>query len=86
MKSLTIKIPLTIAQTLDDRGQLNPPYLQQFINTYIACEPPTEPIQELTFNYTFKIDSDIHKSIKLKAIDKGLTMNELVGRLLSKFY
>lgn len=87
MKSLNVKIPLSVAQRMDDNAQLNPIYLTQFIIdnlTYVYSLD--KPINELSYNYTFKIDTDLHKSIKLIALEADLPMNELVGRLLAKFY
>lgn len=87
MKSLNVKIPLSIAQHMDDRAQLNPTYIANFITEYIAnADNLDKPISELSYNYTFKIDNDLHKTIKLTALEVNLPMNELVGRLLAKFY
>ena len=87
MKSLNVKIPLPVAQLMDDNAQLNPIYLTEFItaNLYQA-DSLDKPISDLCYNYTFKIDDDFHKLIKLKAIEVDLPMNDLVGRLLAKFY
>ena len=87
MKSLNVKIPITIAQHMDDNEQLNPIYLTEFITANIRHADSLEkPISDLCYNYTFKIDNKLHKTIKLKAIELDLPMNDLVGRLLVKFY
>jgi hypothetical protein len=86
MKSLSIKIPLSIAQKMDERAELNPMWLTDFIKDYIDLNAPEQPIQELTYNYTFKIGDSIHKQVKLKAIDCNLPMNDLVGRLIAEYY
>lgn len=87
MKSLNVKIPITIAQHMDDNTQLNPIYLTEFITANLSQADSLEkPISDLCYNYTFKIDSKLHKSIKLKALEVDLPMNDLVGRLLAKFY
>ena len=87
MKSLNIKIPVPVAQRMDDNAQLNPVYLTQFIIENIDRDYSLDkPISELCYNYTFKIDDGFHKLIKLKAIELDLPMNDLVGRLLVKFY
>ena len=87
MKSLNVKIPLTVAQRMDDNAQLNPIFLTQFITDNLSYVYSLDkPINELSYNYTFKIDTDLHKSIKLIALEADLPMNELVGRLLAKFY
>ena len=87
MKSLTIKIPLSIAKEMDDKGQLNPMWLSTFIEDFVQhVEIPKEPIQELSINYTFKIEEFAHKQLKYLALMKDLPMNELVGRVLAKYY
>ena len=87
MKSLNIKIPISDAQDMDDNAQLNPIYLTEFITAYIIhADSLDKPITDLCYNYTFKIDSKLHKTIKLKSLEVDLPMNELVGRLLAKFY
>ena len=87
MKSLNVKIPLPVAQLMDDNAQLNPVYLTEFINANLSHADSLEkPISDLCYNYTFKIDNKLHKTIKLKAIELDLPMNDLVGRLLVKFY
>ena len=87
MKSLNIKIPLSDAQDMDDNAQLNPIYLTEFITANLIHSDNLEhPISDLCYNYTFKIDSELHKSIKLKALEVNLPMNELVGRLIDKYY
>ena len=87
MKSLNVKIPLPIAERMDDNAQLNPIFLTQFITDNLSYVYSLDkPINELSYNYTFKIDTDLHKSIKLIALEADLPMNELIGRLLVKFY
>ena len=87
MKSLNVKIPLSIAQHMDDSAQLNPTYITKFITDHLFNAVSLDkPISELSYNYTFKIDSGLHKAIKLIALEEDLPMNELVGRLLAKFY
>ena len=87
MKSLNIKIPISDAQDMDDNAQLNPTYLSEFITaTLIHADSLDMPISDLCYNYTFKIDSELHKAIKLKALEVNLPMNELVGRLIDRYY
>lgn len=87
MKSLNVKIPLPVAQRMDDGAQLNPTYLSEFIiSTLDYADSLDKPISDLCYNYTFKIDNELHKSIKLKALEVDLPMNDLVGRLIEKYY
>lgn len=89
MKSLNIKIPLSIAQQLDDRDQLNPNFLKNFITEYMyhsQCVTFDKPLIEIPYTYTFKVDDNIHKMLKLEAIERDIPMNELIGRLLVMYY
>lgn len=87
MKSLNIKIPLGVAQLMYDNAQLNPDYITSFIvEHYNKAVSLKQPIDDMCYSYTFKIDDDIHKSIRLLSFELGLPMNELVGRLFSKYY
>lgn len=87
MKSLNVKIPVSIAQDMDSNEELNPMLLSAFITrNLIHADSLDKPITELCYNYTFKIDDELHKTIKLKALEIDLPMNELVGRLLDKYY
>ena len=86
MKSITVKIPLSIATRLDSEGQLNPSFLSSFIEEHIDRSIPEEPSGELTLNYTFKIKDDLHKRAKINSIEHNLAMNEFIGRLLRAYY
>lgn len=88
MKSLNIKIPLTIAKVMDERAELNPTYITSFVVTNLSRVDSImdKPIEGMTFNYTFKVPADLHKIVKLKSVEKGIAMNEIVGRLLSNYY
>ena len=87
MKSLNVKIPLPVAQLMDDNAQLNPIYLTEFITANLSrADNLDKPISDLCYNYTFKIENSLHKTIKLKALEIDLPMNDLIGRLLAKFY
>lgn len=87
MKSLNIKIPLGVAQLMDDNAQLNPDYITSFIvDHYNKSVNLNQPIGEMCYNYTFKIDDDLHKAIRLQAFELELPMNEMVGRMFSKYY
>ena len=86
-KSLNIKIPLPILKQLDDKGQLNPNYLEGFIVAHLHTnEGLNEPVTELSQNYTFKVDEQLHKAVKLKSIENDTNMNEYVARLLVAYY
>ena len=87
MKSLNVKIPILDAQLMDDNAQLNPIYLTEFITANLShADRLDKPISDLCYNYTFKIDNDLHKTIKMKALEVDLPMNDLVGRLIEKYY
>jgi hypothetical protein len=86
MKSLSIKIPIAVAQLMDDNAELNPNWLTGFLVLNYTKEAPSEPLSGLTMNYTFKIDEGLHKAVKLAAIEANLPINEFVGRLLAEHY
>lgn len=86
MKTLNIKLPLSIAQQLDDKAELNAQSIGRFVASHLNTPLAKIPIQEVTLNYSFKVQDDLHRSIKLKAIDEGLAMNELIGRMFAQFY
>ena len=90
MKSLNIKIPVDLAVDMDNRAQLNPDFITGFLITYLNCATHENlkdvHYKTLTYTYTFKIDSDVHKAVKLKAIELDMPMNEMVARLLIKYY
>lgn len=86
MKSLSIKIPVKMAVDMDDNNNLNPVYLKDFINRYKDCEFSNEPCPGLTLPYTFKIDAESHRAIKLAAIGHEMAMNEFICRLLQQYY
>lgn len=88
MKSLNIKIPLSIAQQLDDNAQLNPSYITGFIVTHLKEVDSVldKPITEMSYNYTFKVPADLHQVVKIKSVEKDLAMNDLIGRLLACYY
>lgn len=86
MKSLSIKIPVKIAQRMDDNAQLNPSFIAGFLIINKDKKVPDSPVTSLCVNYTCKIDDLLHKHVKLKAIDHDLPINEFVARLLEKYY
>jgi hypothetical protein len=85
-KTMNINIPITIAQRMDDRGELNPSSLMDFLENYLSCDCTDVEIDELTLTYTFKVDEDIHKAVKMKALLSDMTIKSYVGKLLKKFY
>jgi hypothetical protein len=86
MKSLSIKIPITVAQLMDDNAELNPNWLTGFLVLNYSKQAPAEPLEGLNMNYTFKIDEGLHKAVKIAAIEANLPINEFVGRLLEDHY
>lgn len=88
LKTINIKIPLDIAQDLDDRARLNPQWLTSFIIYHWSNVKQVidKPVEGLTSNYSFKVEDYIHKMVKLKSVELDLPMNELLGRLLQQYY
>lgn len=71
---------------MEDNEHINPIYMNKFFHNYLGCDLPQEPVTGLSINYTFKIGVTTHKTIKLKAIEHDLPMNEFLGRLIAKYY
>jgi hypothetical protein len=86
LKSLSIKIPIGIVSSMDDKARLNPSWLAGFIILNKDKEIDERPVKGLCYNYTFKVDEVLHKEVKLIAIEHGLAVNEFVARLLEKYY
>jgi hypothetical protein len=86
LKSLSIKIPIEIAQLMDDNAEYNPNWLTGFLVLNYSRKAPEAPLTGLNMNYTFKIDEGLHKAVKLAAIENNLPINEFVGRLLVTHY
>lgn len=88
MKTINVKIPVEIACDMDNRARLNPQWLTTFIManwSYVGLVQDT-PIKDLTYNYSFKVPAELHKLIKLQSTEMDIPMNELIGRLLARFY
>lgn len=86
LKSLNIKLPMTIMLDMDDRARLNPNWVGHFIKRNKHNKLEEKPIQELTYTYTFKIHPELHKELKLLSIEHNMPMNEYVGRLFDQYY
>ena len=87
MKTITIKINLGQAQELDDRAQLNPSFIGEFIThhlhgTFIGEQRSTE----LSFTYTLKVSNELHKSLKMAALQNDMTMSEYVRQMFQVYY
>lgn len=87
MKTLTIKINLDDAQQLDDRGELNPTFITNFILSHIGHAFLGERrSSQLPFTYTFKVTDDVHKRVKMAALEDDLTMSEYVRQMFQVYY
>lgn len=85
-KTLSIKIPISIAQQMDDRGQLNPIWVARFLEEFYEADISDQPLEGLYYTYVFKIDGELRKAVKDMAKYHGLPMTEFVGRLLVECY
>ena len=85
-KTINISIPVTIAQSMDDRGLLNPEYIGVFLDTFIQCPIDKEDINQLLYRYSFKIDGDIHKKVKARSIEGNLSIADFTAQLFHKYY
>lgn len=89
MKTLTIKLPVSIMQLLDNNGQLNPTWVSGFISNYMfnrLTAEPREASRELLVTYTFKVNDDLHKMVKREALENDLSIVEFVRRIFEDNY
>ena len=87
MKTITIKINLDQAQELDDRAQLNPTFISEFIthhlhDAFIGERRSTQ----LPFTYTLKVSNELHKALKMAALQNDMTMSEYVCQMFQVYY
>ena len=87
MKTITIKINLDQAQALDVHAQLNPSYIGEFIQSHLGCALLGERRSaQLPYTYTLKVPNELHKAVKIAAMNEDLTMSEYVRQLFQVYY
>lgn len=87
MKTITIKLPLGVVQEMDDRGQLNPYYITDFINKNLEhLGAGDKSVGHLGYYYTLKVKDNLHQQISEIAKQCKLPMNEMLGRLFITHY
>lgn len=87
MKTITIKLNLDQAQALDDHAQLNPSYISEFIHSHLGQALIGERRStQLPYTYTLKVPNDLHKAVKIAAMNEDLTMSEYVRQLFQVYY
>ena len=86
MKTINIKLPISSVQEMDDRGQLNPYYITDFISKNLEHQPEDKPLGRLAFYYALKVTDELHYNISVRAKEEGLAMSEFLGRLFLSLY
>ena len=86
MKTITIKLNLDQAQELEDRGQLNPKFVSEFITHYLHAGQPRYRSTQLPFTYTLKVSNELHKALKMAALQNDMTMSEYVRQMFQVYY
>ena len=88
MKTITIKINLNQVQELEDRGQLNPTFIGEFITCYLphAAFIGEHRSTQLPFTYTLKVSNELHKALKMTALQNDMTMSEYVRQMFQVYY
>ena len=86
MKTITIKINLDQAQELDERAQLNPSFIADFITRYLHAGQPLCRSTQLPFTYTLKVTNELHKALKMAALQEEMTMSEYVRQMFQAYY
>ena len=87
MKTITIKLNLDQAQELDDRAQLNPTFISEFITDYLhGALISGQRSTQLPFTYTLKVSNELHKDLKMAALQNDMTMSEYVRQMFQVYY
>jgi len=86
MKSLNIKIPLSIASAMDDNGHLNPQFISEFLYHFKDSKLNYNLVKELSYTYTFKVTSDLHKELKYKSFKDDMPINQIVCAMFNEYY
>lgn len=89
MKTLTIKLPVSVMQLLDNSAQLNPKWVSDFISLYMYYDLQPlnrEASRELLVTYSFKVSDDLHKSVKREALENDLSIVEFIRRIFEDNY
>ena len=87
MKTITIKINLDQAQELDDRAQLNPVFIGVFIKRHLhGAFIGEKRTTQLPFTYTLKVSNELHKGLKMAALQNDMTMSEYVRQMFQVYY
>ena len=87
MKTITIKINFDQAQELDDRAQLNPTFVSDFITRHLHDALIGERRStQLPFTYTLKVSNELHKALKMAALQNDITMSEYVRQMFQVYY
>ena len=87
MKTITIKINSDQVQELNDRAQLNPTFVSEFITRHLnAAFIGERRSTQLPFTYTLKVSNELHKALKMAALQNDMTMSEYVRQMFQVYY
>ena len=86
MKSLSIKMPMAVAQHMDDRAELNPSYISAIISESLQDFKKADMPAGLYYGYVLKISDDLHKAIKLAATMNDMSISDFVCQLIITRY
>lgn len=84
-KTLSVKIPIEIAKEMDDRAELNAPFITDFLSSTLEYEPHKH-YSGLVHSYSMKVSPALHKQLKYRALDLDLTLSDLTARLFETWY
>ena len=73
-------------QELDDRVQLNPTFIGEFITRHLHDDFIGGRSTQLTFTYTLKVSNELHKALKMTALQNDMTMSEYVRQMFQFYY
>lgn len=85
MKTLSIKLPIKVAQAMDDRGHLNPIYISTFIYNHLYDNFVAEA-EGLKFTYVFKVADHLHARVKAAAAMNDLPISDFICQMFYMYY
>ena len=76
-----------LANNLIKDGYMTPTKMSKVINEGLTNNYNIDkPLEGPCYPYTFKIDSQLHNRLKLKAFDLDLSMSDVGGRYIARHF
>ena len=81
-KTLNIKLPLKIGELLSDNVMLNSNDITHLLEVRHQVKH-TQELDTPTAQWSFKIDTNLHRTLKFEALEQGINLNEYTGRIIT---